>query len=425
MNCALLRDALVMDIAMPHSLDLLISRRSTNNAIASIRSSLLVALFDCSLEISGATDGRSVEMEIGTDRETDGISVENMLLSRFAQSLQMSGVELVCCQQRVHPHLLRELTRLSIVCLPRVSGRFMGALQRLSGARTLGAIPLLQGPRSQGSISGPFVLERSSFGVLSSVRKEFLCSKPFVVARGVSCEGDSSVGDDRDRTVLFERLRRHDFSSVQIDQLAARMSSYSSVVVTAESASLCSQLQTAIEDSLHSLWRLLRSPYVSPGGGCWQAALACGVTDWAAGHLADVATPSRSQRLVQQAVLLYGECLQRTADTINGHSEDCGKTFQFARNDLSPSKQFESEEEEKEQEEEEVIEWEFTNPSGVSVLCRSEVTALDRDVFHFISGASVCEFEGCLQALDGATQLAITLLDIDEQIQVAPEERNV
>ena len=113
---------------------------------------LLVALFDCSLEISTLSPGIALEISRSAPQRQDNgeqqllLPVEHQVLLSFAESLVRSGVGFVGCQRRVHPYLARQLRRRGITCLSRVSVRFIGALQRLSGARLLASFTPLLSP---------------------------------------------------------------------------------------------------------------------------------------------------------------------------------------------------------------------------------------------------------------------------------------
>lgn len=167
-NLILFQDKLVMDIPIPALL-----REN------SLRGPFRVASFSSSLEYP-SNSSLTLEVDIADGATSSVLSVESQYLERLVELFQRNEVTLVICQKRVHPYLQRLLHTHRIVCLPRVSVRFMSALLRLSGGRQLG------GPPSHLNTSDPqgLLLDPSCLGQVESVRCEYLYGKPYVVVHG-------------------------------------------------------------------------------------------------------------------------------------------------------------------------------------------------------------------------------------------------
>lgn len=101
------------------------------------RTDLIVAMFESSLELPNPTQHYST-IEINKSDEScsinavSSLSVEKKFLLSLAAMIQRSKVDLVCCQQRIHPFLKRKLLTMGIRTLSNISVRYMGALLRLS-----------------------------------------------------------------------------------------------------------------------------------------------------------------------------------------------------------------------------------------------------------------------------------------------------
>lgn len=123
----LLRDALVLDIALPPFLPdpLLLQNIS-------------IAIFDCSLDFS-LSNSAHLELDYTSGALEDA---QQQAMKHFATMLSRSGVLALFSQRLIHPTLQLLLSRLGIVAIPSVSIRFIGALQRMSGALLLGQAAL-------------------------------------------------------------------------------------------------------------------------------------------------------------------------------------------------------------------------------------------------------------------------------------------
>jgi hypothetical protein len=296
---------------------------------------LVVALFDCSLELDVLNTNEMVQVVDTAVCEAD-YSLEHRLLDSFALFLQRHRVDVVGCQRRVHPFLERRLSSLGIVCLQRLSVRFMGPLQRLAGARLLGSIPSMQTlshHQVQGTLSPDWL---ASLGHLSSVRQETIHGRSYITAVG----GYSGSDEHSMRSVLRQKLAgRYDEASLDryVDGVALRHRPCVSVVLAAPSESLAEQLRSAYEECVLRIVRLMhdslerrgdsrgsQNECLLPGEGCWQA-YAASILEHALrddpqlSHAHGSARKlSCQQASTRRAIDMFRLCLRDSAATIAG-----------------------------------------------------------------------------------------------------------
>mmetsp|Transcript_7582 Transcript_7582/g.7677 ORF Transcript_7582/g.7677 Transcript_7582/m.7677 type:complete len:620 (-) Transcript_7582:316-2175(-) len=253
-NIIVLEDALLMDIPIPSAL---ISRKSySKNLYANQNENLIVAIFENSLELSEFPNF-SFEILENKDNEQNHVldsvkSLEYRFLEKMADIIIRSKITLVACQRRIHPYLIRILSGYGILCLPRLSIRYCGALQRLCGARQLVSFPT----------SRDSVIEASSLGYLASVEYKIIYGRKYVVARA---RLETKDCNDYEYQMMSATLGHCIAGEIQ-----QRKSLMSTIVLTAPSEALCNELETALEDVTYDLTSLLDCPYVLPGAGLWQ-----------------------------------------------------------------------------------------------------------------------------------------------------------
>lgn len=226
---------------------------------------LIVAIFENSLELSELSnysleiDRRAEQLEPGGKRASIK-SLEYRFLNGIAHVLALSKVTLVACQRRIHPYLVRLLKKIGIICLPRLSIRYCGALQRLCGARQLVSFPISQ------NMSCP--LDPSSLGYLSSLQFRTIFGRNYVVA----CSGTETTATTIDEPCsdAQESFTTSAFGRDCALGIRNRQSLMTTVILTAPSESLCNALEIVCEDVVRTLTGLLVCPYVLPGGGNWQ-----------------------------------------------------------------------------------------------------------------------------------------------------------
>ena len=99
---------------------------------------LIVVLFDCSLEFPNCSSYPGRKYEIGNETDDkdisdrNGPSLEVQILCEVATMFHRSGIDLVCCQKRIHPFLKRKLLSMGIRSLSNISVRYMNAIAQLS-----------------------------------------------------------------------------------------------------------------------------------------------------------------------------------------------------------------------------------------------------------------------------------------------------
>jgi len=95
------------------------------------RTDLVVAIFESSIELPNSTKHFNT-IEITSENSMGSISLEKTFLNSMAEMIQRSKIDVVCCQQRIHPFLKRKLLTMGIRTLSNISVRYIGALLRLT-----------------------------------------------------------------------------------------------------------------------------------------------------------------------------------------------------------------------------------------------------------------------------------------------------
>lgn len=390
---------------------------------------LVVALFECSLELSGGSERQNIELTAhSADTGLHGTSAERQLLDDFATMLQRSHVRLVCCQKRVHPYLVRKLRAMDIVCISRVSVKYMGALMRITGARQLATIPTLS--NSTG------VLDPCCLGYVRSARYEHLFGRPFVAVQGfdVSVRDDEvDIAGDRIKRIETDLLRRlehlpRDFREPFVGGVVRRVRCGVTVVVTAHTETAAALWQTAVEDCIIYLRRLSSErPVILPGKGIWLAGLARSLRGTLRPPLPDL---SRVSRHTNAAERIFINCLENCAVMSGGSRAH--------RRQLSPDGEGWGNSELFEQfqtptgtasESDAPAQLIFRSPdkSSVAVLCeRSSSVAAESShelcTYRLdttrVATPPLDSWTGSTQAMRVATEMACALLDVDDIICV-------
>ena len=195
-----LENALAMDIPVPAALLDAATRGREGpggggrSHVASSR--LVVAIFECSLELpdeAATADAFDVHVRSIASEPDSVWAAEQAHLDRVVSMCRRSGVTLLACQRRAHPYLVRALAAHGILCLPRLSIRYCGALQRLSGARQIVALP--------GALDAAAVLAPACLGYLRAVECRTIHGRRYVVATGGEDDDANGDGDDGDVAV--------------------------------------------------------------------------------------------------------------------------------------------------------------------------------------------------------------------------------
>jgi hypothetical protein len=300
-------DALLMDI--PVNWDLQTDLASCNSA------GLIVALFSCSLEIPTPTAGQTLQLTTKEhDKSThEEMSAEYVLLQSFAQQVQRSHVGLVICQKRVHPYLQRQLRARGVLVLPRVSVRYMAALQALTGARVHASLPSLIS-------TGRSVLDPKSLGFLHSISFAYKFGKPFVLTEGF--KGRDGDGKEVGGKIQGEALQDHllaTFSSLDpafllsfVKGAVPRHRTFSTVLLTAPSETVLGKWKDAFEASMVHLNSLIPGPaYALRGAGVWQTYVAQQLRLQC--RVSPNSTTTRVGRQLAEVQCMFAECLESSA----------------------------------------------------------------------------------------------------------------
>ena len=320
-NLIVLENTLAMDIPIPT--DICRNRRRFETSRTHHKfQNLIVAIFENSLELSELSnysleiDGDPNQSEPG-GKEASIKFLEYKFLDGIAFVLKSSKVTLVACQRRIHPYLVQKLKKMGIICLPRLSIRYCGALQRLCGARQLVSFPISQ------SMSTP--LDPSSLGYLSSLECRAIYGRNYVVAS--SAAGSTIGASEEPRCDTQELFTVSAFGQECAQGIRNRQSLMSTVILTAPSESLCNTLQIVCEDVARTLTGLLSCPYVLPGGGAWQRGAAQMLHDELskcsfAPHTVDDSCSVGTREEVLRAASVFASCLGDCGRIMRGHGTD-------------------------------------------------------------------------------------------------------
>lgn len=322
-----LEDTLVMDIPIPMTLTKSNREQCHTSSSSGQYVDLIVSIFENSVELSSfpsfsfeVLNTTVPAMKKGSSLTSSVKSLEFLFLERLASILKRSKVTLVACQRRIHPYLIQILRRDGIICLPRLSVRYCGALQRLSGARQLVSFPLSHEVAS--------VIESSSLGYLASIECRTVFGRKYVVASNAPThvpELSRELFHDHQYAFLSRTFDERCAEAIQL-----RQSANSTLIVTAPSEILCSELQSACEDIVRTLVSLLTNPYLLPGSGVWQMRTAADLKrnllkkcldsqfDSPCNHLA-LGSPVE----VPRAFTLFVNCLHDCGKIISGRSGMC------------------------------------------------------------------------------------------------------
>lgn len=124
---------------------------------------------------------------------------ETAYLSKVADVICSCNIGVVICQKRIHPLLIKWLTRRGVICVPRVSIRYLAYIQKLSGAIVVGNICTIvpsyssTDPPAPGNTNRDHKIDRIYLGLLSRVQNKNIFGRQFVVAIGVDWEIVDSV----------------------------------------------------------------------------------------------------------------------------------------------------------------------------------------------------------------------------------------
>jgi chaperonin GroEL (HSP60 family) len=273
--CQHLEGTLLMDIPLPHAFP----EGGARN--------ILVAVFEQSLEIPAQlanitieTNNKSAPANVvdGSRKAMTSVKeLEYAYMEEMCDVLVRANVGLVCCQRRVHPHLQRLLSLKGIVCVPRLSIRYVNAVLRLSGAKQLGAFPQLQTLRKLAG-TGQESLSLASLGFFHHINIRNVGSKQLIAIQQSQLydQEQSQDGDVLeevvDEDVVLRQLLK-DKGGALAQQLVERRLKYSTVLLVGFTENHCREIETMCGGALKVLTQLVNgnSATVLPGGGCWQA----------------------------------------------------------------------------------------------------------------------------------------------------------
>jgi hypothetical protein len=279
-TCGTREDELLLDIPIPFALIQLDYHLSN----------VPIAVFDCSLEFPEVSDENLnfTAVEVDATQATSFRDQERNSLLWFLKSLLNNNVRIVACQKRIHSYLIRICQRFGIVCIPRVSAKYIGALLRITGARQLGSYASLVDD-SSGADSNRSMA--SSLGFVSDVKSIILYGKKYV---SIACAIDTStVSDLAQLTFAYcsqcwivsnngaaasvggyraycDEGEIVDVACLFADNALFRRQRMQTIVLSAPTQNLCEELQSVFEKCFRVFNQLWVDPRLLRGGGVWQ-----------------------------------------------------------------------------------------------------------------------------------------------------------
>jgi chaperonin GroEL (HSP60 family) len=240
----------------------------------------VIALFDCSLEMlllpeegdcvnNNSTNRINIEIQNNNNDNIKSIkSLEYKVIHSWVNIFIKSGINLIACQKRIHPYLQRQLADNGIYCLQRLSIRYIGILQRITGAKILGSMPT-----NTNCIS---ILSPSSLGYLGNLKKNRIYGKLYMIA---SYDIDKSNQDnkfdfDEDEDILENYELSLAMNNIEfINGVKSRRNNVATILITAPCTSICEEIQSLCECAVNSLCSLIDNSIVLIGLDNWKKEL--------------------------------------------------------------------------------------------------------------------------------------------------------
>lgn len=392
---------------------------------------VVVALFDCSLELPTVMTGASA-VEVTQHFQGNVISFEHKVLEEFAQTIKAAKITLVGCQKRVHPYLQLLLCQEGVACLPRMSVKYMSALQRHSGAKPFTNLVC-------SFVDGKVVMETladHNFGYLSSLEHRSIYGVPFLIAQSFDYPSEYMIKQQQDSQSVISRdaipiylSSVLSMSEVYVAGVCERIQPISTIAVTAFTSPLAQELATGMMQAHLSLKRLLNHPYLTPSAGFWQIYLA---------DLVSLSYPRLHRRLPKQDVvsniLICGKHIEAPsimdAGSVNNAISAIFDTLLTQGKKMAKESYWPLDY---------IVKIYCGNSSNESVLAKksdvaqssyghrifSESESLDsfpNTTLDIVSGPAFISNTDCIELLKLVFEISVRLLEVDSAIYMPPEE---
>ena len=185
---------------------------------------------------------------------------EDAYLSKLASAIFASCVDVVLCQKRVHPLLIRRLAKRGVLCVPRLSIRYLSLIRKLSGAIVLGNISCIASVTASNAPAAAIgCVDRHCLGILKDVRHLDMFGSRYVAAVGVDLAEVNSV-EQLNASMMGVGTRV--WSQAEYSQLCGRMDRVSTLFVAAEVENDCVELKYSCETIFRTITRLYLEKHI-------------------------------------------------------------------------------------------------------------------------------------------------------------------
>lgn len=241
----------------------------------------VIALFDCSLEMlllpeegdcNNNNSSNRINIEIIQNNYNDNInsikSLEYKVIDSWVNIFIKSGINIVACQKRIHPYLQRLLADNGIYCLQRLSIRYIGILQRLTGAKILGSMPT-----NTNNIS---ILCPSSLGYLGNLKKNKIYGKLYIIASyNIDKSNQNWEFDFKEDEDIIENYELSlAMNNIEyINGVKSRRNKVTTIIITGPTINICEEIQCSCECAINSLCSLIDNSIVLKGLDNWKKEL--------------------------------------------------------------------------------------------------------------------------------------------------------
>lgn len=307
-QCQCLTNSIWMSIPVPTSLQN--ASKTTGKFSAKLSNCLLkVICFNESMEYPSFASDDQIEYIYTSGEVYSKLSgVEKRYLLSVKNLLLKSGVNVVVCQKRIHPYLQHICAANNILCIPRLSIRYMEAVQKLSGGVILGNLSSLV---SEGTPS----IHSSYLGVITSITSEMKFNQSYVCMVGVD-DGNTKRTSDTDAGGVLEAIR-----------LNYQPQSVCTVFITSLLESDLEELRGGFECTLNTIYRTYANQQNNAQNSLWIA------KEWPyqlGTYLEEVAKRDHCDVYCKRIILLYANIVKNSCCSRGTESA----MFETKKNDL-------------------------------------------------------------------------------------------
>ncbi|KAF5833506.1 TCP-1/cpn60 chaperonin family-domain-containing protein [Dunaliella salina] len=255
------------------------------------------------------------EAEVG--QEWSPAAAEIDVLIDLMHVLRSWGVRVVACQKVIHEKVQHAALQLGMVPLQRLSAQHAASLSSISGALPINSWHSSLGPAGRSSSWKHMLGVVGCIDIRDTGHRRHLILRPILApgeAAPASCSW-ASLAPGAHARLMRQHMGAGGCSSRGRVQ---------TLLLGAATEAGCDELRTAAEGALRVLAWTLRSPWVLPGGGAWQAMIAARLRAKACAlerrqkHIKAGAYTAMAGALEQAAVSLIPHSAEQTPEVKEG-----------------------------------------------------------------------------------------------------------